>query len=125
MNVDPWLTVVAFPLIGVAESLLAFHSLRHIFGKRVALTNATKVSKFAAVCFLAPIVPAVVGALIVAYAFGSDFQFAFMTWYLADSLGLLVITPAILLIRQNASASDPEVTTDALVRHFFFCRASR
>ena len=118
-NGDPWLVVVAFPLIGAVESLLAFHVLRSVFGKRVALTNASKVAKFAAACFIVPIVPSAIGALVAVKVFASDFEIAIVTWYLADSLGLLVITPAILLIRQNASASDPEVTTDALVRHFF------
>ena len=43
-NGDPWTIVATFPLIGVGESLLAYMSLRYVFGKRVALTNATKVS---------------------------------------------------------------------------------
>lgn len=117
-NSDPWGAVIAFPIIGISESLLAYRILRNTFGKHVALTNGIKVAQFAVVCFIAALIPSAVGAVVVAKVFGGDPAFAFVTWYLADSLGLLVITPTLLLIRQTASSFESNLTVDDLVRHF-------
>jgi integral membrane sensor domain MASE1 len=77
-----------------------------------------KVAQFAIVCFAASVIPSAVGALVVAKVFGADPGFAFVTWYLADSLGLLVITPTVLLIRQNGTSFERNLTIDDLARHF-------
>lgn len=114
---DPWTSIIAFPLISAAESLVAYRVLRQAFGRRFALTNGSKVALFAFVCFAVSIVPAALGALVAQYAFGATFHRAFMSWYIADSLGLLVITPAILLVKQGPRPFETEPTADALARH--------
>jgi diguanylate cyclase (GGDEF)-like protein len=115
---DPWASIVAFPLIGAVESVVAFRVLRATFGRRMALTNGSKVSIFAFICFAVPAVPSLAGAAVAVQAFGGTFDRAFATWFLADSLGLLVITPAILLLKQKPRPFETEPSADALARHF-------
>jgi len=98
LNDDPWLSALLFPLINAAECLIALRLLRSTCGRRVDLTKAPAVVSFVLACLVACLVPAAAGALVARSVFGADFGHAFTTWYMSDSLGLLVLTPVILLL---------------------------
>lgn len=119
LNGDPWTTVVAFPVIGVAECLLAFHLLRAACGRRVDLTKGWVVVTFVVVSAVAPVLPSAAGALVVMQVFGADFNHALTTWYLSDGLGLLVLTPAILLLRPATRNVQPSPSPVIVARHLF------
>lgn len=102
LNGDPLGLAMAFPLINAVETLCAFYLLRAACGSRVVFTRLWTVAHFIAISFVTPIVPAIVGAALTTGAFDAEWSAALTTWYLADSLGLLVTTPAILLIRDRS-----------------------
>lgn len=118
LNGDPWVTVVAFPLIGVAECLLAYRLLRATSGRRIDFTKAGTVVAFVAVCVAAPLVPSAVGAMVAAQVFVADYTQALTTWYLSDALGLLVLTPAILLLWPRTRTVGPVPSNEDVARHF-------
>ena len=124
VNGDPWPTVLTFPVIGAAECLLALHLLRSTCGRRVDFTKAWTVISFVLVCAAAPLLPAALGALVAMQVFEADYWHAWTTWYLADVLGLLILTPAILLIRQRARTAVPTPSTEDVVRHFLLLTAA-
>lgn len=105
LNDDPWISTILYPLVCAGECLLAFHMLRAACGRRVDLTKAPNVVSFVMICLIACLVPAAVGGLVVQFATGAGFRGALTTWYLSDSLGLLVITPAILLLWPGTQVS--------------------
>lgn len=123
LNADPWVVVATLPVIGAAECLLAFHLLRAACGRRVDLTKARTVMAFVLVCIVAPLVPSAAGALVTMQVFGSDYQEALATWYLSNSLGLLVLTPAILLLRRRTRATEPAPSTGDVARHLLLLSA--
>jgi diguanylate cyclase (GGDEF)-like protein len=118
LNGDPWATVLAFPLINAAENLLACYLLRQACGERVDLTKAWVVVTFVIVCIGAPVVPSAIGAFVVMEVFGANYNAALSTWYLSDTLGLLVITPAILLLWPGQSTADTSPSRGDVLRHF-------
>ena len=118
LNGDPWAAVVAFPLIGVAECMIAYHLLRSKSGRRVDFTKAWTAVAFVVVCAAAPLLPSAVGALIVTQVFAADYWQALTTWYLSDVLGLLVLTPPILLLWPRARSAGPAPKNEDVVRHF-------
>lgn len=123
LNGDPWSLALTFPVINVAESLLAFHLLRYACGRRVVFTRIWTVARFVAVCLVAPILPATAGAILSMHIFGADWYAALTTWYLSDSLGLLVLTPAILLIRSKVGTFERAPAPETVVRHFVLMAA--
>lgn len=118
LNGDPWITVLAHPIIGASESLLAFHLVRFACGKRFDLTKVWTVISFAIVCAVAAALPSAVGAFVAAQAFGASFNQALTAWYLSDVLGLLVITPAIHLLWPRTRVSGPTPSMQDVARHF-------
>lgn len=117
LNGDTWGVALPFTAINIGESLLAYRLLRAACGHRVVFTRIWSLARFVAICFIAPVVPAVLGAILSARAFGVDWLDALTTWYLADSLGLLVLTPTILLIRDRSGRSGPPAEFHAVALH--------
>jgi len=112
VNGDPLATVLTFSGWGVVECVIAFHLLRLVCGRRVELTEVGPVLKFVAIGFAAPILPALVGGLAASALYAVPYLDAVRTWYLSDSLGLLIVTPTILLAARPTSAATapaPEV----------------
>lgn len=114
---DPWTLAFAYAALNAAESLLAYGLVRAACGPRVAFTRIWTLARFVAICFVSPIVPSMLGALISANMFGARWFDALTTWYLADSLGLLVLTPTILLIRASCGRSGQRAEPRAVVLH--------
>ena len=117
LNGDPWSVALAFPVINVTEALLAFALLRYACGRRIVFTRIWTVACFAAICMFVPILPAAAGAMLSTRTFGVDWTAALTTWYLSDSLGLLVLTPAIMLARHTSGKSERGPSTEPVVRH--------
>jgi diguanylate cyclase (GGDEF)-like protein len=122
-NSDPWTTAVAFTAINIAEALIAFHILRAVCGGRVDLTKAWTVAAFVLTCLASPLLPATAGALITVGGFGSGYNAAFNTWYLSDALGLLILTPAILLIARRSRRTEANPSAEDVARHFLLLTA--
>ncbi len=118
LNRDPWMSTIAFPLISAAENLLAYHFLRYTCGRNVDFTKASTVVTFVIICFAVPVLPSAIGAGVAVNVFGAHFNEAFATWYLSDTLGLLVLTPAILLLWPKTRVSGPSPPMASVVRHF-------
>jgi diguanylate cyclase (GGDEF)-like protein len=118
VNGDPVVSALAFPLINVFEALLAFCLIRHVLGTKLDFSEVRTVIWFAAIAgFAAPFLPAVAGAGIAAAVQGAPFGQAFETWLPADGLGMLVITPAYILM--TSEAQDTRTPSPAhLALHF-------
>lgn len=86
---------------------LGVHDLR--------LKNTAALLRFVAACAVPPLASAVIGASIVSAWFGADYTEAMVTWYMADALGLLVITPAFALAFQRNSNRDRQLPTYKIV----------
>lgn len=115
---DPWRNVIAFPVINAAEILFAFYLLTHVCGHRVDFAKAGTVVAFIIVCLMAPLVPSVAGAFVAVNAVGEHYSEAIVTWYLSDTLGLLVLTPAIMLLWPGNRVSTFSPAPETVVRHF-------
>jgi diguanylate cyclase (GGDEF)-like protein len=124
LNGDPWPVIVVLPLIGVGECVLAHRLLLYACGPSVDLTKAWTVVIFVIVGLASPIVPAAVGAFFAMKIFGAAYTDAIITWYLSDSLGLLVITPAIRLIWPSSRVSGFVPSTGDVLRHFLLLAAA-
>lgn len=123
LNGDPWVTALAFPVLNATECLLAFHLLRAACGRRVDLTEAWTVVTFVIVCALAPLLTSAVGALVAMQVHGAGYREALTTWYLSDALGLLVLTPAIVLLLPRTRVSKPAPSIETVARHLFLLTA--
>lgn len=124
INGDPWGAALTFPVIGAAECLLAFHLLRATCGRRVDLTKAWIVLAFVGASAAAPILASAAGGLVAMQVYGADFNHALTTWYLSDGLGLLVITPAIVLLWPRARDRQPAPPLATVARHFLLLTAA-
>ena len=124
LNGDPWQTVLFAPLIAAAECWLAAYFIWRACGMRVNLNKAITVVTFVLVCTVAALLPAAAGALLVLDVYDANFQQTFTTWYLSDTLGILVITPAILLLRPGRSGTDSPPATEDIARHMMLLGAT-
>lgn len=94
---QPATVSVAFAAINAAEATMAYGLLQYCRVRDLEFTDSRTLIKFIVTCALSTVVPAMAGAAIVAVSAGADFLAAFSTWFVADALGLLVITPAFAL----------------------------
>lgn len=124
LNGDPWTAVVAFPLIGVAECLLAYTLLRSTTGRRIDFTKARTVIAFVIVCAATPLLPSLVGAFVATQVFAANYQEAWTTWYLSDALGLLVLTPALLMLWPRTRDAGRTPSYEDVARHFLLLAAA-
>lgn len=91
------LACVSFAVVNMCETVLAFVLLRALRAENVDAIGTWRLARFVTACALAPILPAMVGATVAAATLGAEFHLAVATWYMADVLGLLVVTPAFAL----------------------------
>lgn len=118
LNGDPSSLAVAYALINGAEGVLAYRLLRgRNSRRRVVFTRISTLTRFVAICLVAPIVPAALGAALSVHTFGAEWQSALATWYFADALGLLVLTPSIMLIRDKGRPSERQVSAREAVSY--------
>jgi diguanylate cyclase (GGDEF)-like protein len=123
LNGDSAAAVVAGALIGPLECTLAFLLLKWSGNRgQVELTQIWTLVRFVSVVVLAPVLPAAAGAYAATHIAGDPFSGSMMTWYLSDTLGLLVVTPAILLMA-NPNTARVAPSTESIARHFLLLTA--
>jgi diguanylate cyclase (GGDEF)-like protein len=88
---------LSFAGINAAEAIIALYLLDSLLVDDLDFCELRTVVKFIGACLAAAAAPAAVGAALVTTLAGADYGTAFSTWYMADALGLLVITPAFAL----------------------------
>ena len=108
---------LSFAGVNAAEAVIALYLLDRLLVDDLDFCELRTVIKFIAACLVAATAPAAVGAALVATWAGADYIAAFSTWYMADALGLLVITPAFALAFRPGS-SGPYVTASRVVLLF-------
>jgi diguanylate cyclase (GGDEF)-like protein len=108
----------AYSMINAAEAALAFRMIRRVLGTNLDFSEIRTVIWFVVIAgFAAPLLPALVGSGIVTLINGAPFLSAFEIWFPADALGMMVITPAyILVMAETSELKRPE--TLKLVQHF-------
>ncbi len=115
---DYAVTSFAFSVINAGEAVLAFVLIRRFLGTQLDFSEVRTVVWFVAIAgFAAPILPAIAGSAVVTWIYGAPFQAALETWFPADSLGMLLITPAYILVTTEASELKRPGSLK-LVQHF-------
>ncbi len=114
-SLDTPLSAVALSLCNAFEILLCAGTLRRLGGRNVDLQNRRHIALFAVVCgVVGPIVSASLAIPIISGVVRGPFLRGWVTWVLADSLGLLVLVPPILLL---ASSQLSRIISQRLVAH--------
>lgn len=104
LNGDRVDSSLAYSVINAGEAALAFRLIRHVLGTRLDFSEVRTVVWFVAIAgFAAPLLPAIAGSGIAALIYGVPFRAAFETWFPADALGMLGITPAYILVTTETS----------------------
>ena len=92
---------LAFAIANCAESaLFVFLIDRFVLIKQFS-TNFTVVQQFLVLAAISNAVTALLGAAIPTFFFGANFWHNWFTWWIADGLGIIVITPIILVWAQG------------------------
>lgn len=108
---------LSFACINAAEAVIALYLLDRLLVDDLDFCELRTVVKFIGACLAATTAPAAVGAALVTTLAGADYFTAFSTWYMADVLGLLVITPAFALAFRPGN-SGPYVMASRVVLLF-------
>lgn len=83
------------------ETLICAVPLRRRFGRDFDLTRPEHLAWFIAMAAIAPIVPALFASTILALANGFSPVTILGNWFASDALGLLIVTPFMLTLRQG------------------------
>ncbi|HEX2841410.1 bifunctional diguanylate cyclase/phosphodiesterase [Hyphomicrobium sp.] len=110
------LPAVGYSIANSSECLLAFWLLR-VF----AFKNFTEVASFLKFCavsgILAPLLPSAWGSLVIWQTYSVPFWSAWSTWFPADSLGLLIVTPVFMLV-SDRTAERRRIRPSQLLTHY-------
>lgn len=98
-----------FAGINAAEVAIALYLLDRLLVDDLDFCELRNVITFIAACLVATTAPAAAGAAIATVSADVNYWAAFSTWYMADALGLLVITPAFALALRPGSAAHAPV----------------
>lgn len=109
---------VGFAGINTAEVVIALYLLDSILIDELDFCELRTVVKFIGAGLAAAIAPAAVGAAVAAATAGANYLAAFSTWYMADALGLLVITPAFALALRPGSSGRTHIIKSRLATLF-------
>lgn len=122
---EPATAALGFSIVNAIEVSIAYACLRRMAFGLTTFTTVEKFSRFAYVCgAIAPAIAATFGALVVGAVYGGAFLSAYKTWFLADSLGLLIVTPAIVLMEGEADISREPPQKDLLLHFLVLFAAS-
>ena len=92
---NPWPLSLAFAGANTLEPLLAAWIMTRWTGRPVVFTRLRHVLALAAVAVVLVALTALVGAAVPALALGADYADAWVAWWVADGLGILLLTPFI------------------------------
>ena len=101
------------------EAVIAGYLVRHWAEGEQVFDTPTGVAKFALMSLAATVVSATIGAsslAVAGYAEASSFISVWLTWWLGDLAGALVVTPVVLLWAKSepASLTPPQITGTGL-----------
>lgn len=96
---------LAFGLANSAEAALGALVLFHFFGPRIRLHRLEEVAGLCLVALAINSLTAMAGAAIPALAFGAPYWQTWLVWLVADGLGILLLTPAIVWWATQTSLS--------------------
>jgi PAS domain S-box-containing protein len=92
-----WLTAMAFAGANTMEPLLGAWVLLRVAGPGVTFSTVRQVLALALVAGVANGATALLGAAVPAVAFGAVYRDAWLTWWVADGVGTLLVTPLIVV----------------------------
>ncbi len=107
--IPTWLAVVA-PLVNIAETVLAAWIVRRVAGPHPGLDSLGEVLAFVlGAVVVANAVTTLAGATVLTLAYHTPLLRGFVSWWVGDALGMLVVTPVVwaLLPRPEAGAPHP------------------
>ncbi|MGQ0673942.1 MAG: diguanylate cyclase domain-containing protein, partial [Hyphomicrobium sp.] len=89
---------LVFAAANTAEVVSAYYLFHRLSSEPLQLWKLTVLKKFTVAGLLAPVMPAVAAAAFINLTADGNFLSGFVTWYGSDFLGLLIVTPAVVLM---------------------------
>lgn len=112
---------LGYAFANVAEVLTALLMLQKVNLSTLSFTNVRDFLRFVLVCgVIGPMVSSLVGAGVTVWAFDAPFLKAFQTWFISDSLGLLIITPVFVMLHQGTTDEAYAPPRREIAYHFAF-----
>ncbi|MBI5652699.1 MAG: PAS domain S-box protein, partial [Chloroflexi bacterium] len=98
---------LGFAFANTLEAALASWALNRALGAPITFTRLREVAGLILVAFGANAVTALVGAAVPTLAFGAPFWNTWLVWWIADGMGIILITPAIITWRPAFDHAKP------------------
>ena len=105
-----------FAAVNIVEVLCAAVLVRQRIGPRIALDSLSEVTLFVTLAVLvAPAIGALLGTALIMSAYGDSFSSVFWSWWVADAMGIVLVTPLVLTLRKSALqvVTDLRIARDA------------
>lgn len=103
---DSLLTSSALSFANSTEVIVAVLLMRRRFTTMPDLTSWSTLFRFALFgALLAPLTSALIAAVFLAFSENADFYAVLQRWFLADALGIIIVTPLVLAIRNRSFAT--------------------
>jgi signal transduction histidine kinase/ActR/RegA family two-component response regulator len=99
---DPVLRAMALAAINAGECLLFALACRRLAGEELHLRAPGHLAIFCAACAFAPLVSGLAASTLLSQGDSAQFAATFSRWFMADALGLLVVTPALLALSSQS-----------------------
>lgn len=118
---EPLTASVGYTVANASEVILAYVLLRraNISFDTIAFDRLDVVARFVLICgFIAPAGASAIGAAVISATFDTAFLPAYQTWFLADSLGHLIVTPALVMLFNRPLGSAEAADVNSIVVHF-------
>jgi len=107
-NVAP-AAALGFASANVVEIFVASALLREVRFLAAGFTRLASTVQFIAVCgIVAPLLSSLLGAATIAIVLGKSPTHAFLSWFAADTLGLLVVIPTCLALFESSQRAVPQ-----------------
>ena len=107
---------IGLTFANILEVIIAYEAFIKLSPAPLKLSNATclKYYLLAAGC-IAPFVSALIGSTIASAAYSSSFADCFQHWFLADALGLVIVTPAVVIICEPRPHCSTKPTSEYIL----------
>ena len=103
---DSLLISSALSFANSTEVIIAVLLMRRRFTTMPDLTSWSTLFRFALFgALLAPLTSALIAAVFLAFSENADFYAVLQRWFLADALGIIIVTPLVLAIRNRSFAT--------------------